>query len=190
MKDFFSEKFEKAPSSFPAAPEREAREAATREALIENFRFVAGRLNDAARESGVRYAMVGGAALSAYCDAEWKPVRDNGSARDIDVVVLNDPGDAVSRIENDIQAARAEGSFFLPVDFNRSKPEGYHSSIQLLAHFKEDKAGHALVFRDVEKHLSEELLRMRAVDLRTESGTVLFDTFEPGTFSHHTMKSD
>lgn len=176
----FSEKF---PEAVDASSAEKNREEILGRRLAEELRFVAERLTEA-KKSGAKYAVVGGAALAAWSGADYKPVRENGTARDLDVVVLDDPENKIENLNALIQERRQRDGFLLPIDFSKAKEPGYRSGAQLLTHFQKGEGGYYLAFRKVKKKLSDELLETKPAELKIGNISVNFETFELGVLLH------
>ncbi len=130
---------------------------------------------------GFVYAIVGGAALSAWASELYEPVRENGTIRDIDIVVLEDPVNSVAEITRKLES---KNGFNIPVDFNTVKNQEYRQQFQMLSHFKRTGRHYSIIFRKVEHGLPEEVTELHYVDLKTAGATHSFATFNPHTLVH------
>ena len=133
-----------------------------------------------AEEEGLRYVVVGGVALAAWSGEIYKPVRSNGSLRDVDVLVIDDPKNCVEEIEKRL---RLSGLKF-NVDFSHVKPKEYRSRVSLFPQLKRTEMGHSFVFRSVEVPLSAKALKHHWVSLTTSIGTIPIRTFHPHVLLH------
>jgi len=155
-----------------------------RHELLEQTKSLFNYLDEAQKE-GLVYTVVGGVSLYAYTNTEYEPIRTNGTSRDIDIIVFEDPTDYVKKFKEDSVKQNKENQDVLRVDFNYVKDEQYHSSTQLLSHLKRNNDGYALVFRDIEMKISENLLTPCRASLNIDGEKdVSFSTLEPGTLLH------
>jgi hypothetical protein len=122
------------------------------------------------------YAIVGGTALSAWMGESLSLYRENGTLRDIDIVVLKDPNKRTRYLK--------KLKFEMPVDFSFAKGEGYRQPFQVLSQFKKIGQQYGLVFRNVEMVLPEVLTNLYKVPIKTRTGVVNFQTFNPITLAH------
>ncbi len=153
---------------------------------INSLRFVVDRLNEGERR-GLKYAIVGGVALFAWMnDEEYKPLRENNTMRDLDVIILDDPQNIIPEIEKEIEGKKQE--LPLPVEFNICKAENYQSNIQLRAHFKKNQDGYSLVFRDIEEKIPPELMEREKRALNVSGEVLSMETFKPEVLLHLYLK--
>jgi len=148
---------------------------------IDNLESIVEILNQETKQ-GLKYAVVGGVALSVWMNNDYSPIRENNTIRDLDVMILEDPRDKVSEIENMIK--ENPDKFALPVEFSKIKPENYNSKFQLVSHFKKREEGHYLVFRDIEHRIPPELLERKNINLKINGKNLPIQTFEPGMILH------
>jgi len=106
-----------------------------RNELLEQTKFLFNYL-DEAQEEGLVYTVVGGVSLYAYTNTEYEPIRNNGTSRDIDIIVFEDPTDYVKKFKENSVKQNKRNQDVLRVDFNYVKDAQYHSSTQLLSHLK------------------------------------------------------
>lgn len=122
------------------------------------------------------YVIVGGTALSAWMGESLSLYRSNGTLRDIDIIVLKDPNKSLRHLKR--------LNFDMPVDFSITKDESYRQPFQVLSQFKKSGKQYALVFRNVEMVLPEEVTVLYRVPIKTRTGVVNFQTFNPITLAH------
>jgi hypothetical protein len=151
------------------------------DSLLQQFAYLMALLKEE-EQKGLVYAIVGGAALSAWSEEQYEPVRENGTVRDIDIVVLADPAHAVPALRSRLEA---DSTFEIPVDFNVVKDRRYKHRFQLLSHFKQHSDNrYSIIFRDVEYLLPEAVTELHEVAMRTSEGLLHFKTFNPHTLAH------
>lgn len=155
-----------------------------KERLADGMRAVIERLNLEEEKSGLKYAIVGGVALAAWTHAGHNPVRENKTARDLDVMVLEDPQNKIPGIENELKEKEKRGEIVPPVTLGVVKPENYRAKTQLFAHYKKSADGYYAVFREVEKKIPPELLEIQQANIRINGNDTNIKTFAPGTLLH------
>ncbi len=128
---------------------------------------------------GLSYAVVGGIALMAFCGEKYSPIRQNGTARDVDIIALDDPRNVIPVIRK-----RLLNEPFLSVDIDIAKQKKYQSLIQLLNHIKKGENGYTMVFRDIKKDLPPETMKIEELEVTTDFGPLRFKTFSPNTILH------
>lgn len=134
-----------------------------------------------AEKTGLRYAVVGGVALAAWSGELYKPMRSNGTMRDIDVVVFDDPCNCTKDIEKRLRLS----DYQIPVAFSRAKSEKYRPHVQLFSQLKRTQKGYSIVFRGVEMPLSDKMCKLCLVNLVTSIGNAIpIRTFHPSVLLH------
>lgn len=137
-------------------------------------------LDSAEKTMGLLYGVVGGLALDAWSGEMYEPERSNGTMKDIDVLVFDDPCNSIKGIEKRLRAC----GFKLSVDFSRAKSENYRSRVQLFSQLKRTREGYSLVFRGVERPLSKKACQLYSANLVTLIGTIPIRTFHPSILLH------
>lgn len=127
-------------------------------------------------DTALEYVIVGGFALAAWTGDMITQFRNNGTRRDIDVVVLNDPNGSIDKIK--------KKNFGVPVSFNDVKPQEYRQHLQLLSHLKHHSTGYVLVFRGIEYALEPEVMRIHMRAVETWEGKIDIPTLNPATLGH------
>ncbi|PIP55866.1 MAG: hypothetical protein COX06_00900 [Candidatus Zambryskibacteria bacterium CG22_combo_CG10-13_8_21_14_all_42_17] len=123
------------------------------------------------------YVIVGGTALQGWMGESLSFYRENGTLRDIDIIVLEDPNKRSEYLQ--------KLKFDMPVDFSFAKEESYRQPYQVLSQFKKNgNEQYSLVFRSVEVPLSKEVTALCRVNTITPTGIVNFQTFNPITLAH------
>ena len=173
-----SQSFVPEPSAVEHEQERELK-------LFENMRFLMNILN-AEEVNGLRYAVVGGVAMAAYREhQEYQPLRENRTARDVDIYILDDPEQRLPEIEKILaDRGKTQGDAMPPVSFNEVKAEDYASRTQLLGSLKKSGDGYSMVFRDVEKLLPDDIMTLSDQTIKFRDQSVDIKTFNAGVLLH------
>lgn len=137
---------------------------------------------------GLRYAVVGGMALTAHSGQKFEPLRTNGTKRDIDIIVLADPHHIIPELHRDLQSG-AFGSVCdtPPVSMDRLEVEGRSQpqnfiSRHFLRVFEQTPDGKiALRYRSVQKVLNQEAVSLQHATIRSDAYTFHISTFSPVT---------
>lgn len=161
--------------------QNESRATIERRVLAELATLVQGLEN--ARSRGMRYAIVGGVAVAASLGQEYEVFRPNGTVRDVDIMIIDDPHQEASKMKEIYQETFTE-SHVLPVHMNLIKSEDYASPLQFLSHLKKVGNEYALVFRSITQRIPQDLMETRTVLLETRLGTINIQTFDPGVLYH------
>jgi hypothetical protein len=172
---------EKTTSEIPAAESEQGRE----EKLFENMQFLIEMLNTE-EQNGLRYAVVGGVAMAAYREQqEYQPLRENKTARDVDIYILDDPQNRMPEIERMLAERHStQKGMMPPVSFNAVKEEDYASRTQLLGSLKKNGDGHSIVFRDVEKVLPNDIMALCEREVKFRGQSAAIKTFNAGVLLH------
>lgn len=134
---------------------------------------------------GMDYRVVGGTAIDAAIDSSYKALRPNGTLRDIDVVIMDDPNNVVPELKTSLAQEAASSANLPPVELTVVREAEETSKLQLLGVFKKSaQGGYALSFRDIEMKLPDELLRRERMTVRLGESDYQFDSFAPGTLFH------
>lgn len=155
----------------------------TPEAYFNSLQMVIQKL-DEAKSRGLVYAVVGGVALIGTTGELYSPLRENGTVRDLDLLILEDPQQAVVTINKEVERERQKGKAIQPIEFNRVQAANYNPTFQTLGRFKRIANGYALVFRKVEHELPAETMAIKQCQLKSPWGAISFDTLPPGTLLH------
>jgi len=171
--------------------EREAIDSriAEKERLAHEGMRIAIEALEAAKSRGLDYRIVGGVALSACMGGVYLPLRPNGTIRDVDVIIMNDPDGALSQLKEHLAARARSGIMVPPLEFNMVRDENDVRAFQLLGTLKKlGSNGYALSFREVCMPIPDELLRTERGHFLHAGEKYSFDTFPPATILHLYMK--
>ncbi len=171
-----------APEHAPSARTETTHEMREREAW-RGFVRLAHSIETAERH-GLRAAVVGGVAIFMHAGAPFSPLRENGTVRDLDVLVLSDPAHLTPSLET---LAKETG---IPASFTSVKPHGAagKTPLQIVREITKEEHGGAekyfLSFRGVQVPIPPETLTVEHKNLAFSGETVVFPTFPALTILH------
>ena len=164
----------------------EAQEQERSREVWRGLKRLAQALEDAERK-GLRAAVVGGVGIFMHYGSGFTPLRENGTVRDLDVIILEDPVNLTPALEAVAQEMGIPASF---TSAKQAQPEGERgaSFFQIAREITKAQGGeegaYSFSFRDVQVKIPPEVFALEHKKLVFGGEEISFPTFPALTILH------